>query len=127
MATGWFGTLAYREVEKERHLGAGSLVTTGEVVEVHHRVSRFETSSVVVEFRTADGRDVRAEVKDYYWRPEPQIGDRPRLRYDPDHPVRFVRDERIRPDRVDEMLLAAMTFGFLAWAAVLTVRSRSPR
>ena len=115
--------LAHREVQEDRHLGAGSPTVTGEVVGVHDTSGKFEDSYVIVEFTTADGRDVRARVEEYRWRPEPRIGDRPLLRYDPAHPARYVRDDRMGDDPIENVMLTSFALGLLGFA-VVAVRRR---
>jgi hypothetical protein len=70
-------------------------VTTGEVVEVHQ--SRRD-SYVVVRFEDAHGHEVRADVGNYRWDPEPQVGDRQDIVFDPDDPSGNVADVRLGPD-----------------------------
>ena len=63
---------------------------TGEVNGVH---TAGRTSEVTVTFPDGRGRMVVADVGNYLFGPEPQIGDRPRLIYDPADPEWNVADE----------------------------------
>ena len=62
---------------------------TGEVIGVH---TAGRTSEVTVTFPDGRGRMVVADVGNYLFDPEPQIGDRPRLIYDPADPEWNVAD-----------------------------------
>lgn len=68
---------------------------TGEVIGVH---TAGRTSEVTVTFPDGRGRMVVADVGNYLFDPEPQIGDRPRLIYDPADPEWNVADARLGPD-----------------------------
>jgi hypothetical protein len=66
-----------------------------EVIDVHD--SR-RNQYVVVRFRDGAGREVLAEVENYSWDPQPQVGDRPEVLYDPAGPEGNVADVRMGPD-----------------------------
>lgn len=78
----------YRAHRLDTH-GVQAQATVREV----HPLGR--NSYVLLAFTTAEGRHVVAEVTDYYWIPEPQVGDVATVRYDPAHPQRNVRDVRV--------------------------------
>jgi uncharacterized protein DUF3592 len=86
----------------------------GEVVEVHD-VRR--DSYVVVRFRDIRGADVTADVGNYRWDPQPQIGDKPELLYDPDDPTGNVADVRMGPDffTVWALVAGSLVAGGLVW------------
>lgn len=71
------------------------LRATGDVVEVHHER---RDSYVVVRFHDAGGHEVTAEVGNYRWDPQPRVGDRPEVVYDPQDPSGNVADARMGPD-----------------------------
>jgi hypothetical protein len=70
------------------------LTAEAEVLEVHDGRSGY----VVLRFRTQEGRDVTADVGNYYWRPKPRVGDRQTVLYDPAQPDGNVADTRMGPD-----------------------------
>ena len=84
-----FGAIAL--ADRDAKLGADAPVAGATVVEVFQG----RTSTVVVDFETADGRQVRAETEDWYWDPEPEVGDTVRVRYDASAPEDYVRDVRV--------------------------------
>ncbi|WP_404386704.1 DUF3592 domain-containing protein [Knoellia locipacati] len=67
---------------------------TAVVTEVHGGRS----SHVVLEFRDAAGHGVVADVGNYFWDPEPEVGDRAEILYDPEDPEGNVADLRMGPD-----------------------------
>lgn len=102
-------------------------VAEATIVSVHESRGRFDGDSyVTVEFDTADGRRVRADVADFDWTPEPDVGDSARIRYSPTEPSRYVRDARHRRDWFGPVVLGTFAAAF-ACAGVLGVRRRLPR
>lgn len=89
-------------------------VTTGEVVAVRdERRDKY----VVVRFEDAQRRGVVADVGNYRWSPEPHVGDRPQIVYDPDNPTGNVADTRSGPDFFSVWALVAG--GLLAAALIV--------
>jgi hypothetical protein len=86
---------------------------TGEVVEVH---TERRDNYVVVRFQDARGHEIMADVGNYMWDPEPKVGDRPQVVYDPDDPSGNVADTRTGPDFLTVWALVAG--GLLAAALV---------
>ena len=117
----FFGTLAVLDIDQNQHLGVGSLVTQATVVGVHEG----RDSSVTVEFVPQNGAAVRAEVTDFNWDPPPRVGDAARVRYDPDDPIAYVRDDRMGADILLTVLLALFSVAFSA-AGVAGWRRRLP-
>ena len=64
------------------------------VLEVHEG----KDSHVLLSFEDAGHRQVTAQVGNFYWSPEPRVGDRPTVVYDPADPVNNVADARMGPD-----------------------------
>jgi hypothetical protein len=106
----FFGILTVLEIDQDQHLGVGSVVTQATVVGVHEG----RDPSVTVEFLQQNGPMVRAEVTDFSWDPTPRVGDAARVRYDPDDPVAYVRDDRMRPNLRLTVLLALFSIAFSA-------------
>jgi len=65
------------------------------------------SSYVTVRFTTRAGTTVTADVGNYDWQPDPQVGDEPTVVYDPDDPPGNVADVRMGPDFLNPWLLAA--------------------
>ena len=92
--------------------------TTAQVLEVHGG----KNSYVLLSFEGA-GQQVTAEVGNFYWDPEPRVGDRPTVLYDPADPVNNVADVRLGPDFLTPWLVGIG--GFVAGALVVpTFRGR---
>lgn len=87
--------------------------TQAEVMDIH----RARDSYVVVRFRDTQGDEVFAEVGNYRWDPEPRIGDRPTIIYDPANPDGNVADARMGPDLLAPAFLGAgaVIAGALVW------------
>lgn len=118
-----FALIAVHHVDQNAHLGAGSLVADARVVEVHRRLKG--ESYVVVEFTTGSGRFVRTEVHDFRFSPDPRVGDAARIRYHPDDPEHYVRDDRLGPS-VFGVVLAGSFAALFALGAVAGFRGRLP-
>jgi hypothetical protein len=119
------GWLAADQYDIDHHLGAGSLVADAEVTNVHEEHGKSPHNWVEVEFTTAAGDHVRAEVDRYDWSPRPSVGDTARIRYNPVDPTYYVRDDRLGPDRV------ALTFQlagalFCLFVGIAGLRGRIP-
>lgn len=69
--------------------------TQGEVTEIH---DAGRDDYVVVRFHDVQGEEVVADVGNYRWDPEPRIGDKPEVIYDPANPDGNVADARLGPD-----------------------------
>ncbi|MGL5852403.1 MAG: DUF3592 domain-containing protein [Phycicoccus sp.] len=82
-----------------------------------HDSDRVKDSYVVIRFTGTDGQVVTADVGNYRWVPEPQVGDRPEIVYDPADPSGNVADARISPDFSAVWFLAIGAFlaAALAW------------
>jgi hypothetical protein len=80
-----FALFAIAVADRDAKLGPDAPIADATVVEVF----RGRTSTVVVDFTTADGQQIRAETEDWYWDPEPAAGDGGRVRYDPREPGRL--------------------------------------
>jgi Protein of unknown function (DUF3592) len=107
----FFGTWAVLDIDQKQYLGVGSLVAQATVVGVHDAA---HDSSVTVEFAPQNGPEVRAEVSDFYWDPTPRVGDVARVRYDPDDPIAYVRNDRMGPGVLLTVLLALFSMAFFA-------------
>jgi hypothetical protein len=64
-------------------------------------------------------------VSDFNWDPPPHVGDAARVRYDPDDPIAYVRDDRMGADILLTVLLALFSVAFSA-AGVAGWRRRLP-
>ena len=86
----------------------------GSVLEVHEER---RDDYLVLRFHDRTGREVTAEVGNYYWDPQPQVGDRTELVYDPEDPSGSVADVRTGPDffSVGALALGAGLAGALVW------------
>jgi len=86
----------------------------GSVLEVHEER---RDDYVVLRFQDGTGREVTAEVGNYFWDPQPQVGDRTELVYDPEDPSGNVADVRTGPDffSVWALALGAVLAGALVW------------
>jgi hypothetical protein len=111
IAAGWG---AIGEFDHNRHLGASASVAEATVVQVHHsghgRYTGRPRGDVVVKFR-AVGRQVRAKVSFHYWQlePAPSVGDPVTVRYDPDDPAKYVRDDQIGPSNFNALMLGVIS------------------
>jgi hypothetical protein len=103
--------VTYRQAVALRDRGERAVA---EVVAVH---DTRRAPYVVLRFRTRDGRDVTAEVGDYRFQPDPAVGDRQEVLYDPADPSGSVSDARVGPD-------FAQPWVFAATAAVCAVLAR---
>ena len=117
-----FGSLALYFADRDARLGPGAPVADATVIDVRSG----KNSSVVVDFVTADGQRVLAQTEDFYWDPEPQAGDRARVRYDPEDPENYVRDERVQAAPWFVAMFASFAAAFLV-ASVLGWMRRLPR
>lgn len=118
---GWFLVLAavgcafgtYYSLEQATALKDQGVRTQAEVIDVH----RARDSYVVLRFHDAQGDEVVAEVGNYRWDPEPRIGDRPTIIYDPENPDGNVADARMGPDFLAPAFFGAgaLIAGALVW------------
>lgn len=80
-------------------------------------------SYVTLEFTTATGEDVTADVGNYRWSPSPKVGDTPTVIYDPRDPSGLVADARQGPDFFVVWLIAAGgVFAAVMWWLTFTGR-----
>lgn len=119
LAVGVLGSIGFAIGAVFSYADATALRDHGErveatLLEVH---DRGRNSYVVAAFRTHDGQDVIADVHDYYWRPQPRVGDKPTIIYDPKHPARTLTDARLGPDFGEVWLLSGIAAGLvgLVW------------
>lgn len=92
---------------------------TARILEVH----RGKSSYVLLSFEGANHQQVIAEVGNFSWSPEPRVGDRPTVLYDPADPVNNVADVRSGPDFLTPWLVGIG--GLVAGALVVpTFRGR---
>ncbi|WP_433041890.1 hypothetical protein [Dactylosporangium sp. CS-033363] len=119
-----FGYLAWSNWSNDRALQVRGAEADARVVEVGKRAT--------VEFRTADGRQVRALIaqggspRDR----RPAVGDEIRVVYDPRHPEADVRDTRVAPNHVIALFMTATALvgaGAVAVAVVAELRRRVSR
>lgn len=76
---------------------------------------------VTVEFTTATGQQVSADVGNYRWSPTPHVGDTSTVLYDPDDPSGLVADVRQGPDFFSVWLfVAGAVFAAAMWWATHT-------
>jgi hypothetical protein len=102
-------------------LGAGAQVADATVVEAHKGGPGKKRGYVIVEFSAA-GRHVRAKVSDeYWWERNPSPGDRATVRYDPDNPGDYVRDDRVGPDNAGPIIGGTLALAFLIGAVAVLV------
>ena len=104
---------AFDTVDRNQHLGAGALVTTGTVVGVQDG-GRYSSASWAVEFKPGSGQAVTANVTQFPWEPTRQVGDVVRVRYDPDDPTSYARDDSDGQAVVWPICLALLAVGSLA-------------
>ncbi|MEW2476262.1 DUF3592 domain-containing protein [Micromonospora gifhornensis] len=114
--------LEVRSFHRTHRLHNYGVQTEATVREVH---AQGRNSYVLVAFTTAEGRQVVAEVTDYRWNPEPQVGDVATVRYDPEDPRRNVRDVRIGAGYLEPVVAIAVTVMFGVGGGVLLWRTRS--
>jgi hypothetical protein len=117
-----FALFAIGVADRDARLGPDAPVADATVVEVF----RGRTSTVVVDFTTADGQRIRAETEDWYWDPEPAAGDGGRVRYDAGEPADYVRDVRVGPAPWLITMMGCLSAAFFV-AGVLGLRGRLPR
>lgn len=115
-----FTALGYDAQEADRRL-QGAPLADAVVEEVHDGFRR--NDYLVVAFTTATGQQVRAELREGYWTPSPEVGDVVRVRYDPSAPTTYLRDVR----RGDDAGLAIIGYGAAILFAVLAVASFAGR
>ena len=78
---------------------------------------------VTLEFTTASGEPVTADVGNYRWSPSPHVGDTPTVLYDPQDPSGLVADVRQGPDFFSVWLICAgAVFAAVMWWLTLTGR-----
>ncbi|NUU16566.1 hypothetical protein HP550_04810 [Cellulomonas humilata] len=116
-----FAVLAVGAADDGSHIGPASPTAQATVVDV---IPLYRRSEVAVEFRTQDGRDVRARTDEY--RGMPEVGDVLTVQYDPADPEAFVRELGDDTNRVYVVLFAGLT-GALVVGGVLGLRGRLPR
>ena len=121
LAAGW----ALDTADRNAHL-RDAPVAEARVVDSHRASGKYGDSYVVVEFTTATERVVRAKVDDVRFDPFPRTGGTLRVRYDPDDPERYVRDERLGTDQLGVWIAGSLAALFLL-GAVAGFRGRLPR
>ncbi|HEX8626966.1 MAG TPA: DUF3592 domain-containing protein [Catenuloplanes sp.] len=123
VVTGVFGYGAYREWRADSALQQRGQPAPARVVEI----TRGRHTTAYVEFRTADGRQVRAAIDSGAPGPLPSVGDQVPIVYDPEQPASDVWDTRVPVEhRETSMFLGAMLFGAIGFpvAALALARAR---
>jgi len=112
-AASFSGAGALGTVDRNQHLGVGALVTTGTVVGVRDG-GRYSSASWAVEFVPGSGQAVTANVSQFLWEPTRQVGDVVRVRYDPNDPTNYARDDSEGQSVLWPICLALLAVGSLA-------------
>lgn len=115
--------LMFAALGQQQWTTADALRSRGVVAEatVEH-VDRSD-SWVRARFVTEDGHDVAADVTEWSWDPEPQVGDRQTVLYDPMDPEHVVVDTRMERDYLWFGVFVCLAAAF-TWFGVGTFRGR---
>lgn len=116
--------LAFYTSDRDAHLGPDAPTAEATIVDIVHPLGE-RRDDVVVEFTTSDGRRVRAQTEEFMFSPHPVIGSTAVVRYDPQDPQEYVRDDRLGSDGFLTAMGAAFSLVF-AVGGVQGFRRRLP-
>lgn len=129
-----FAGMGFEAWQTDRRLEAAP-IAEAVIAEVHDGFG--SNDYLAVDFETAFGQQVHAQLVEGYWSPYPRVGDVITIRYDPSEPTELLRDVRRGDDRglvvigaVAAILLLLLAVGSLAgrlpqW--VIDYNRRPPR
>lgn len=119
-----FAALALYTSDRDAHLGPDAPTPEATIVDIVRPLGE-RHDDVVVEFTTADGRRVRAQTEEVMFTPYPVVGSTAVIRYDPEDPQEYVRDDRLGSDGF--LTAMAAVFGVVfAVGGVQGLRRRLP-
>lgn len=91
-----FAGMGFEAWQTDRRLEAAP-IAEAVIAEVHDGFG--SNDYLAVDFETAFGQQVHAQLVEGYWSPYPRVGDVITIRYDPSEPTELLRDVRRGDDR----------------------------